>query len=77
MTDIFDLTYFRSLGQKLKNHFVHFLVQLRTRKFASEIYGPLVGALGKLSMDSVSNKWHLRIHWKTAIQRQKIYFMLS
>ena len=37
----FYLTYFRSLGQKSKNNFVLFLVQVRTRKFASEIYWPL------------------------------------
>ena len=29
------------LGQKSKNNFVRFLVQMRTRKFASEIYSPL------------------------------------
>ena len=37
----FYLTHFRSLGQKSKNNFVRFLVQMRTRKFASEIYSPL------------------------------------
>ena len=35
---IFYLKYFRSLGQKSKNDFINFLVQMRTRKFASEIY---------------------------------------
>ena len=34
--------YFRSLGQKSKNNFVRFLVQMRTRKFAFEIYWPLL-----------------------------------
>ena len=33
--------YFRSLMQKSKNNKVRFLVQMRTRKFASEIYWPL------------------------------------
>ena len=35
------MTHFRSLGQKSKNNFVRFLVQMRTRKFAFEIYWPL------------------------------------
>ena len=39
------LSYFRSLWQKSKNNFVRFLVQMRTRKFAFEIYWPLVCAL--------------------------------
>jgi hypothetical protein len=34
----FYLTHFRSLGQKSKNNFVQFLVQMRTRKFAFETY---------------------------------------
>ena len=34
---LFYLTHFRSLGQKSKNNFVRFLVQIRTRKFAFEI----------------------------------------
>ena len=37
----FDLAHFQRLGQKSKNNFVHFLVQMRTRKFAFEIYLPL------------------------------------
>ena len=36
------LTHFRSLGQKSKNNFVQFLVQMRTREFAIEINWPLV-----------------------------------
>ena len=36
-TFIFELTYFRSLGQKSKNNFGRFLVQMRTRTFAFEI----------------------------------------
>ena len=39
---IFHLTHFRSLGQVSKNNFVRFLVQIRTRKFVSEIYVPIV-----------------------------------
>ena len=35
------MNHFRSLGQKLKHNFVRFLVQMRTRKFAFEIYWPL------------------------------------
>ena len=34
-------TYFREVGQKYKNIFVRFLVQMKTLKFASEIYWPL------------------------------------
>ena len=43
MIDTFNfwLTYFRSLRQKSKNNFVLFLSQMRTRKFAFEIYRPL------------------------------------
>ena len=37
----FDLTHFRGKGRIQKNNFVRFLVQMRTRKFASEIYWPL------------------------------------
>ena len=36
-TFISDLTYCRRLRQKLKRKFGHFLVQMRTRKFALEI----------------------------------------
>ena len=35
------LPRFRSLGQKSKNNFIWFLEEMRTRKFASEIYWPL------------------------------------
>ena len=35
------MCHFRSLGQKSKNNFVRFLVQMRTRKFAFDIYWPL------------------------------------
>ena len=33
----FDLIHFRELGQKYKNIFVKFLVQMKTSKFAFEI----------------------------------------
>ena len=39
----FYLTHFKTLGQKSKNNFVLFLVQMRTRKFAFEINWPLAG----------------------------------
>ena len=42
MTTFFDLIHFKRLGQKSKNNFVRFLVQMRTRKFAFEIYWPLL-----------------------------------
>ena len=35
------LRHFRSFWQKSKHNIVRFLVQMRTRKFASEIYWPL------------------------------------
>ena len=38
----FDFTHFRELGQKYKNIFVQFLVQMKTSKFAFEINWPLV-----------------------------------
>ena len=34
----FYLNHFGSLGQEPKNNFVPFVVQMRTRKFAFEIY---------------------------------------
>ena len=37
-----DLTHFRELGQKDKNIFVRFLVQMKTLNFAFEIKLPLV-----------------------------------
>ena len=37
----FDLTSFYRLGHKYKNIFVRFLVQMKTLKFAFEIYWPL------------------------------------
>ena len=40
MASFFFLTHFRSLGQKSKNNFVQFLVQMRTRNFAFEINQP-------------------------------------
>ena len=36
------LTHFRSLRQKSKSNFVRVLVQMRTRKFASEIHRPSI-----------------------------------
>ena len=38
---VFDLTSFLRLGQKHKNIFVRFLVQMKTLKFAFEIYWPV------------------------------------
>ena len=43
---ILYLTHFRSLGQESKNNFILFRVQMRTRKFASEIYWLLVLSFG-------------------------------
>ena len=42
MHSFFDLTHFRELGQKYKNIFLRFLVQMKTSKFAFEINWPLV-----------------------------------
>ena len=41
MHSFFDLTYFREVGQKNRNIFVHFLVQMKTSKSHSEIIWPL------------------------------------
>ena len=49
-----DLNYFREVGQKYRNIFVHFLVQLKTSKSNSEIIWPLVAVIlkkGKLFMN--------------------------
>ena len=43
------LTHLRSLGRKSKNNFIRLLAQMRTRKFASEIYWPLHKDLSSLS----------------------------
>ena len=32
-----DLTHFRELGQKYKNNFIQFLIQIKTSKFAFKI----------------------------------------
>ena len=41
MHSVFDLTYCREVGQKYKNIFVEFLVQMKTTKSHSEINWPL------------------------------------
>ena len=41
----FDLTSFNRLGQKYKNIYVRFLVQMKTLKFAFIIYWPLEGKI--------------------------------
>ena len=41
MHSFLDLIHFKELGQKYKNIFVRFLVQMKTSKFASEIIWPL------------------------------------
>ena len=41
MQSFFGLTYFRQLGQKYRNIFVSFLVQMKTSKSNSEINRPL------------------------------------
>ena len=41
MHSFFDFIHFRELGQKYKNIFVRFLVQMKTSKFAFEIIWPL------------------------------------
>ena len=45
MHSFFDLTYFREVGQKYKNIFVRFLVQIKTSKSYFEINWPLVVVL--------------------------------
>ena len=41
MDSFFDLTCFREVGQKYRNIFFHFLVQMKTSKSHSEINWPL------------------------------------
>ena len=43
---------FLKLGQKYKNIFVHFLVQMKTLKFAFEIYWPLVQCKEEIRFNS-------------------------
>ena len=65
MHSFFDLTHFRELGQKYKNIFVRFLVQMKTSKFAFEINCPLlsVGKFGQPSLKNadVLNGWSLKV----------------
>ena len=57
----FDLTSFYRLGQKYKNIFVHFLVQMKTLKSPFEINWPLVIAMhsfpNSLKAKPHSNPW--------------------
>ena len=50
----YDFTHFRELGQKYKNIFVQFLVQMKTSKFAFEINWPLM----RPPFKSISNTLH-------------------
>ena len=61
---LFDLTSFYRLGQKYKNNFVPFLVQMKTLKFAFEIQWPLGDMKKSLNASLVS-------HWS------KLYFRLD
>ena len=47
--------FLEAVGQKSKNSFVHFLGQMRTRKFASEIYWPL----GEYLTDSIMYRCYI------------------
>ena len=51
--NFFDLT--QRLWQNSKINFVHFLVQMRTRKFASEIYLPLISSKLNLLLSQSRN----------------------
>ena len=55
----FDLTYFRELGQKCKNIFVWFLVQMKTSKFAYEIDWPFEKSLIIFSIIWLPHIWSL------------------
>ena len=52
----FHLTHFRELGQKYKNIFVQFLVQMKTLNFAFKINWPLVVSDPKVKSNEDSNK---------------------
>ena len=58
------MTSFYLLGQKYKNIFVHFLMQMETLKFAFQIYWPLEGLC---SLDSFTH-----IHYSKWRQIQKV-----
>ena len=51
----FSLTHFRELGQKYKNIFVRFLVQMKTSKFALEINWHLQSAIPYYLTQTVSS----------------------
>ena len=62
MHSFFDLTYFREVGQKYRNIFVRFLVQMKTSKSHSEINWPLL-----MPIDTGKNfSWHW---WAMKIQK--------
>ena len=65
----FDLTYFRSLGQKSKIDFVRFLVQMRTRKFAFEIQSSCFLRMTKSSPPI----WHLLHNVKSMVKISSIF----
>ena len=74
----FHLTHFRELGQKYKNIFIRFLVQMKTLNFAFEINWPLGNMFAiedlssvdvqKLNITSISNCRKKR--WRLFVGRQ-------
>ena len=59
----FDLIHFRELGQQVNKFFCSYLVQMKTLKFASEIYWPLpwVRILLKSQNWSISKRGNINI----------------
>ena len=75
MPSFFWFDPFLRLGQNSKNNFVRFLEEMRTRKFASEIYWPSVfefltssnSTAFKLVLLSDMGKWQLLLTWDLKI----------
>ena len=64
----FYLNHFRTLGQKSKNNFVCLLVQMRTRKFASEIYWPLEIRKGLLERSESTGRIYSLKNYKRKVE---------
>ena len=74
----FDMTSFYRLGQKYKNIYVRFLVQMKTLKFAFKIYWPLVRVIIEVAQGGVSSRaihnWLLifSLFWFKKIEKENL-----
>ena len=66
---------------EIKINFVHFLVQMRTRKFASEMYWPLNGRKQHKQWQKKLYFWRLhatmKIPWKHCAKRKLLFYLHS